>query len=164
MKFGPCFLCGAKEFIDEAFGDVGFRDDRDQQAGVAGGGGGSFADGGDFEAGGGGEGKAEGLGAVDERVHSVGAGEDQPVVVGERAQGAVESGEGVGRLNFEDGNLDGVGAEGAKAFAELAGLVGGARDEDRGLGAEVRSFRCLSSMAPRIRILPCPRIGIWGTP
>ena len=51
------------------------------------------------------------------------------VVDSEFSQGAIEGREVRGRLNLDDRNFDGFGAECAKAFAEFAGLVRSARDE-----------------------------------
>jgi len=78
-------------------------------------------------------------------VNCVCAGEDEPVVCLEIAESGVERFVGSGWTNFEDGDLYGFGSGGSEAFAEFAGLVGGAGDEDsfvsEGLGGH-RRHRC----------------------
>ena len=76
-------------------------------------------------------------GAFDERVDGVGAGEDEPVVGVEVAEGGIERIVAGWRLDFEDGDFDGFGSGGAKTFAEFAGLVSGAGDEDAFVGEGV---------------------------
>ena len=64
----------------------------------------------------------------------VGAGKEEPVIAGEIAEGAVERVEADGRLDFEEWDFDRLGAEGAKAGGEFAGLVRGTRDENAAAG------------------------------
>ena len=64
----------------------------------------------------------------------VGAGEEEPVIAGDIAEGAIERSEAARRLDFEQRHFDRFGAEGAEAGGEFAGLVRGAGNEDAAAG------------------------------
>jgi hypothetical protein len=67
-------------------------------------------------------------------LHSVDAGEDEPVVGGECAESAVKGSKVFRGTDLQDGNLDWIGSEGAETFGELADLMRGSGDEDAAVG------------------------------
>src|SRR5271170_3894217 len=60
----------------------------------------------------------------------VGAGEEEPAVVVESGEGAVEERVGFGWDDLDCGYEDGARAKGFELGGEVGGLVAGARDED----------------------------------
>src|SRR5271170_7968117 len=99
--------------------------------------------------------------AIGKRMHGVGAGEDEPVVFGERAQRTIEGRKIQWRLNLDDWNFDRLGAESAQTFTELAGLVRGARDADAPASERQRGHQAtppgVSLLAARRGPAPCAR-------
>ncbi len=67
---------------------------------------------------------------VAERADGVGAGEDEPVVIGKRAQRSIKRREIRRRPNLDDRNFNRLGSDCPQALAEFAGLVSGARYEN----------------------------------
>ncbi len=68
---------------------------------------------------------------------AVDAGENEPVVSFEIAQGVVEEREGLRLADFDEWNFDDTGAQAAQAGGEAAGLMAGASDENAGSGEGV---------------------------
>ncbi len=64
----------------------------------------------------------------------VGAGEEEPVVTFEFAQGCVEGGVGFGGDDLDGGDEDGCGSEGFELGGEVRGLVAGSSDQDAFVG------------------------------
>ena len=72
------------------------------------------------------------------------------VVDSEFSQGAIKGREVRGRLNLDDRNLDGFGSECAETFAQFAGLVRSARDENAAASERQR----IHQAAPPGMLLP----------
>ena len=123
---------------DEALGDVAFRYEGDMESDGTGGLCGGLSDGSNVRAGVA-QRQIEGSGALGDHSDCVDAGEDEPVVAVEMAERLIKRIVARGRANFQDGDFNGIGAGGAKAFAEFSGLVRSARDEDAFVWREVKS-------------------------
>jgi hypothetical protein len=121
------------ERLDQAFRNVFLRRQRDHEAGPPGSFGTGLAYSRNLRFRAGEDNPARGA-AVGERLYGVGARENEPVVGIQIAERDVERIEAGWRLNFKHGNLDGFGSGGAQAFTEVAGLMGGAGNEDALVG------------------------------
>src|SRR5688572_18706245 len=67
---------------------------------------------------------------LEERLHAVGTGEDDPLVFVRVLDDAAELHEILRRLDPDGGQLVNIGAEGLELAAEIAGLLAGAGDDD----------------------------------
>ena len=137
----PLALDVTSEFFHKTFRNIRFRNERDPEPCFARSRGSGFANHGHLRRSICFERNSQLRGTKCEVKHGVGAGQDKPMIEMEIAKSAVEWTEILGRSNLKDWNLNRVGAQCAKTFAEFAGLVRGAGDKDATAGKRQRSHR-----------------------